>query len=177
MKIVAGMHVSLDGVVEAPERWSFDYYCDEVGQSIKSRRDATDVLLLGRNTYQEFAAIWPSQHGEVADFMNGTPKLVASTTLTSVDWSGADLIEGDVAAALTTLKQQPGRNITITGSATLVRSLIAAGLVDELHLMVCPIVLGSGRRLFDGAGARVPLRLAAAETFPTGVAHLTYQPA
>ncbi|WP_238012030.1 dihydrofolate reductase family protein [Dactylosporangium sp. AC04546] len=176
MKIVAGMHVSLDGVVEAPERWSFDYYCDEVGQSIKSRRDATDVLLLGRNTYQEFAAIWPGQHGEVADFMNGTPKLVASTTLTSVDWSGAGLIDGDVVAALTALKQQPGRNITITGSAGLVRSLITAGLVDELHLMVCPVVLGSGKRLFDGVGARVPLRLAASETFPTGVAHLTYQP-
>lgn len=193
-KIVAGLHMTLDGVIESPEKWSFDYYCDEVGQSIKDRRDATDTLLLGRTMYQEFAAIWPGQTGEVADFMNNTPKLIASTTLTSVDWAGSTLIDGDVAAALTALKRQPGRNITITGSATLVRSLIGAGLLDELHLMVCPIALGRGKRLFDnganggagddagvddngGTGGRVPLRLAGSEAFPTGVVHLTYQPA
>ncbi|MGW0810406.1 dihydrofolate reductase family protein [Nonomuraea sp. NPDC002799] len=176
-KIVAGLHMSLDGVIESPEKWSFDYYCDEVGQSIKSRRDATDTLLLGRNMYQEFAAIWPGQSGEVADFMNNTPKLVASTTLTSVDWAGTTLIDGDVVATLTALKQQPGRNITITGSATLVWSLIGAGMLDELHLMVCPIVLGNGKRLFDESAGRVPLQLAGSETFPTGVVHLTYQQA
>jgi dihydrofolate reductase len=175
-KIVAGLHMSLDGVVESPEQWSFDYYCDEVGQSIKSRRDATETLLLGRQTYQEFAAIWPGQSGEVADFMNNTPKLVVSTSLTSVDWSGATLLEGDVATALRALKDQPGGNITVTGSATLVRSLVSAGVLDELHLMICPIVVGAGKRLFAD-GARTPLRLAASETFPTGVAHLTYHPA
>ena len=176
-KIVAGLHMSLDGVIESPEKWSFDYYCDEIGQSIKSRRDATDTLLLGRTMYQEFAAIWPGQSGEVADFMNGTPKLVASTTLTSVDWAGSTLIEGDVVAALAALKEKSGRNITITGSATLVRSLIRAGMLDELHLTVCPIVLGSGKRLFDDVGGRVPLQLADSQAFPTGVVHLTYQPA
>jgi dihydrofolate reductase len=176
-KIVAGLHMSLDGVIESPEKWSFDYYCDEIGQSIKSRRDATDTLLLGRTMYQEFAPIWPGQSGEVADFMNNTPKLVASTTLTSLDWAGATLIDGDVVAALTALKQQPGRNITITGSATLVRSLVRAGMLDELHLLVCPIVLGSGKRLFDESGGRVPLRLAGSEAFATGVVHLTYQQA
>ncbi|GAA1547238.1 dihydrofolate reductase family protein [Dactylosporangium maewongense] len=174
-KIVAGLHMSLDGVVESPERWSFDYFCDEVGQSIKDRRDATGTLLLGRQTYEEFAKIWPGQSGEIADFMNHTPKLVASTTLTSVDWAGSTLLEGDVAAALTALKRQEGGNITVTGSATLVRSLLVAGVLDELHLLVCPIVLGAGKRLFDGS--RVPLRLAASETFPTGVVHLTYGPA
>jgi dihydrofolate reductase len=176
-KIVAGLHLSLDGVISSPEKWSFDYYCDEVGQSIKSRRDATDTLLLGRTTYQEFAAIWPGQQGEVADFMNNTPKLVASTTLTSVDWAGSTLIDGDVVAALTALKQQPGGNITITGSATLVRSLVCAGVLDELHLMICPIVLGAGERLFADAGGRAPLTLRGSEVFPTGVVHLTYQPA
>jgi dihydrofolate reductase len=176
-KIVAGLHMSLDGVIESPEKWSFDYYCDEIGQSIKSRRDATDTLLLGRTMYQEFAAIWPGQSGEVADFMNNTPKLVASTTLSSVDWAGSTLIDGDVVAALTAFKQQPGRNITITGSATLVRSLIGVGMLDELHLMVCPIALGSGKRLFDEKGGRVPLKLAGSEAFPTGVVHLTYQQA
>lgn len=176
-KIVAGLHMSLDGVIESPEKWSFDYYSEEVGQSIKSRRDATDTLLLGRNMYQEFAAIWPGQTGEVADFMNNTPKLVASTTLTSVDWSGSTLIDGDVVAALNVLKKQPGRNITITGSATLVRSLARDGVLDELHLMVCPIVLGTGKRLFDETMGRLPLTLAGSETFSTGVVHLTYRPA
>ena len=174
-KIVAGLHMSLDGVIESPEKWSFDYYCDEVGQSIKARRDATETLLLGRTMYQEFAAFWPGQSGEVADFMNNTPKLVASTTLTSVDWSGATLIEGDVVTALTALKEKPGGAITITGSATLIRSLLRAGLLDELHLMVCPIVLGTGKRLFDETNGRVPLQLAGSESFPTGVVHLTYE--
>jgi dihydrofolate reductase len=176
-KIVAGLHMSLDGVIESPEKWSFDYYCDEIGQSIKSRRDATDTLLFGRTMYQEFAAIWPGQSGEVADFMNNTPKLVASSTLTSVDWAGSTLIDGDVVTALTALKQQPGRNITITGSATLVRSLAGADMLDELHLMVCPIVLGGGKRLFDESSGRVPLELADSESFPTGVVHLTYRQA
>ncbi|WP_433064746.1 dihydrofolate reductase family protein [Dactylosporangium sp. CS-033363] len=174
MKIVAGLHVSLDGVVESPERWSFDYFCPEVGASIKARRDATELLLLGRNTYREFAAIWPGQQGEVADFMNGTPKLVASTTLTDLGWGEAALTD---LADLRARKDKPGGNITVTGSATLVRSLVLAGLADELHLMVCPVVLGAGKRLFDDVGGRAPLRLLASETFPTGVAHLTYGPA
>jgi dihydrofolate reductase len=106
--------------------------------------------------------------------MNNTPKLVASTTLTSVDWSGATLIKGDVVPALSDLKEQPGGNITITGSATLVRSLIGAGLLDELHLMVCPTALGQGKRLFDGLPQRALLKLADSEAFPTGVVHLTY---
>lgn len=176
-KIVAGLHMSLDGVIEAPEKWSFDYYCDEVGQSIKSRRDDTDILLLGRTMYQEFAAFWPGQSGEVADFMNNTPKLVVSTTLTAVDWAGSTLVEGDVEKALTELKQQPGGNITIVGSATLVRSLIRAGLLDELHLMICPTVLGRGKRLFDGLDERAMFQLAGSESFPTGVVHLTYEAA
>ena len=177
-KIVAGLHMSLDGVIESPEKWSFDYYCDEVGQSIKSRRDATGTLLLGRRTYEEFAGVWPGQSGEIADFMNNTPKLVASTTLTSAEWAGSTLLEGDVATALTALKQDPDLpegNITITGSATLVQSLVYAGVLDELHLLVCPIVLGTGKRLFAGTG-RAPLRLAGSAAFSSGVAHLTYQP-
>lgn len=173
-KIVAGLHITLDGVIEAPEKWSFDYYCDEVGQSIKARRDATETLLLGRRMYQDFAAFWPGQSGEVADFMNKTPKLVASTTLESADWENSELIQGDLVAALTALKEQPGGTITITGSATLLRSVLRAGLLDELHLMVCPIVLGEGRRLFDGPTGRVPMKLTASETFPTGVVHLAY---
>jgi dihydrofolate reductase len=175
-KLVAGLHISLDGVIEAPERWSFDYHCDEVGQSIKARRDATGVLLLGRNTYEEFAKIWPGRSGEIADFMNGTPKLVASRTLTSAGWAGSDVIDGDVPAALEKLKRADGGNITITGSASLVRSLVPTGLIDELHLMVCPVVVGAGKRLF-AEGGRTPLRLDGSETYPTGVVHLTYGPA
>jgi dihydrofolate reductase len=173
-KIVAGLHITLDGVIEAPEKWSFDYYCDEVGQSIKDRRDATGTLLLGRIMYEQFAAFWPGQSGEVADFMNKTPKLVASTTLESVDWENSELIDGELGTALAALKEQEGGNITITGSATLIRSVMRAGLLDELHLMVCPIVLGEGKKLFDETTGRVPMKLAASETFPTGVVHLAY---
>ena len=176
-KIVAGLHMSLDGVIEAPEKWSFAYFNKEVGASIKSRIDATDTLLLGRNTYQEFAAHWPGQSGDIADFMNNTPKLVASRTLSSADWQNSTLIDGDVVEALADLKQKPGKNITISGSPALVRSLVSAGALDELHLLVCPIVLGSGKRLFEDMSGHVPLTLAGAETFQTGVAHLTYRPA
>lgn len=176
-KIVAGLHMTLDGVIEAPDKWSFAYFNEEIGKSIQARIDATDTLLFGRQGYQEFAAVWPGRDGAIADFMNNTPKLVASTTLTQVTWSNSTLIKGDLIEALTTLKQQPGRNITVSGSATLVRFLVQAGALDELHLTVCPIVLGTGKRLFERMDGEVPLKLAASESFQTGVVHLTYQPA
>jgi dihydrofolate reductase len=109
--------------------------------------------------------------------MNNTPKLVVSTTLETVDWQPATLIAGNVVEALSKLKQQPGKNINVVGSATLVRSLLREGLLDELQLLVCPIILGSGRRLFEGGSDEVPLKLADAKTFSGGVLYLTYHPA
>jgi dihydrofolate reductase len=178
-KIVAGLFVSLDGVFEAPETWHFPYFNDEMSEAVASQMAAADTLLLGRRTYEEFAAYWADKGSEVelADQLNGMPKLVASTTLETVEWQNSSLIEGDVAVALRRLKQQPGRDISISGSGMLVRSLLADGVLDELRLLVHPIVVGSGKRLFDDVAGRVPLKLVESRTFSTGVLYLTYVPA
>jgi dihydrofolate reductase len=179
-KIVAGLFISLDGVIEAPDQWHFPYYNDEMGEEVGSQMAAADTMLLGRVTFQEFAGYWPHQGSDVeaADYMNNTPKLVVSTTLNSVDqWQNSTLIKGNVTEELSKLKQQPGRNIGITGSATLVRSLLRDGLLDELRLLVHPIVVGHGKRLFAENGTQTPLKLVDSKTFSTGVLYLTYQPA
>jgi dihydrofolate reductase len=178
-KIVSALQMSLNGVVEAPERWVFPhgYSNEEVEQEIGSSMATSDAMLLGRVTYEEFAGYWPQQTGDIADFMNATPKLVVSTTLRAAEWQNSTVINGDLAEELTRLKQRPGKSINVVGSATLVRSLLREGLLDELKLLVCPILLGGGRRLFDGGDAEVPLRLADAKTFSTGVQSLTYTPA
>ncbi|MCI3928592.1 dihydrofolate reductase family protein [Streptomyces sp. AN091965] len=174
--IVTGLFISLDGVVEAPETWHFPYMNDEMGAAVGEMYAGADTLLLGRKTYESFAAVWPQQSGEMADAINGIRKLVASTTMTSADWNNSAVIEGDVVTAVKELKQQPGGNITLTGSIGLTRTLIAAGLVDELRLLVHPIVLGTGTRLFPEGSERVPLRLTRSTTFSTGVLDLSYQP-
>jgi dihydrofolate reductase len=179
-KIVAGLFISLDGVVESPDQWHFTYFNDEMGREIGSQMAAADTLLLGRRTYEEFAAYWPDKTGDddpMANYMNNTPKLVVSRTLDSVEWRNSTLITGNVAEELRGLKQQPGKNISITGSATLVRSLLRDGLLDELRLLVHPIVVGTGRRLFEDGSDRVALKLVEARTFSTGVLALTYEPA
>jgi dihydrofolate reductase len=179
-KIVAGLFISLDGVYEAPETWHFPYFNDEMGEAVGAQMAESDCMLLGRVTYEEFAAYWPNQTsdgeaGEMAGFMNETPKYVVSSTLTNTAWKNTTLIDGSNAAEeLTRLKQRPGKDISITGSATLVRSLLRDGLLDELRLLAHPIVVGHGKRLFDD-GARVPLTLADSRTFSTGVLALTYQ--
>jgi dihydrofolate reductase len=177
-KIVAGLFMSLDGVVEAPDKWHFPYFNDEMGAAVGEQMAANDTMLLGRRTYQEFASYWPQQDSSVepADFMNGTPKLVVSTTLgPDLEWENSTLV-GDV-SELVKIKEQDGRNIGITGSPTLVRSLLAEGLLDELTLLVHPIVIGSGKRLFQDMAGQVPLTLLDAATFRTGVQKLTYGPA
>ena len=174
--ITAGLFMSLDGVVEAPEAWHFPYFNDEMGEAVASQMAAADTILLGRRTYEQFAAYWPNQGDEVplATVMNGTQKLVASTTLESVAWQNSRLIKGDVAAELRRLKEQPGRNIAITGSINLVRSLLRAGVLDELRLLVHPIVVGRGRRLFEDEPESLPLKLIDSQSFRTGVLSLTY---
>lgn len=176
-KVVAGLFVTLDGVTEAPERWQGPYMNQEVGQALAERMAASDTILLGRRTYQEWASFWPHQGRDnpFAAHINAAPKLVASTTLNRVDWANASLIEGNVAEALADLKQQPGKDISVNGSATLVRSLIASGTLDELSLLVHPIVVGGDRRLFDGV-APVELHLVEAKPFANGVVSLTYRP-
>jgi dihydrofolate reductase len=180
-KVVASELVSLDGVMEAPEKWHFPYFNDEMGEAIGAAMAEADVMLFGRVTYEEFAAFWPSQSGEdqeFADYMNNTPKYVVSTTLEEpLEWNNSTLINGDVAEEIATLKQQPGKDISISGSGALVRSLLAEDLLDELRLMVHPIVVGSGKRLFGEGSDQKALRLVDSKTFGTGVLYLTYQPA
>ncbi|MEU4508206.1 dihydrofolate reductase family protein [Nonomuraea wenchangensis] len=176
-KITAGLFVALDGVVEAPETWHFPYLNEEMSAAVGQMYAEADTLLLGRVTYEAFAAVWPHQTGELAEAINGIRKLVASTTLTTVAWSNAALIEGDVVAAVKELKEQPGGAVTLAGSISLVRTLLRAGLLDELRLLIHPLVAGAGQRLFPDDTTPVPLKLTRSATFTTGVLDLTYQPA
>jgi dihydrofolate reductase len=174
-KIVSGLFISLDGVIEDANEWTGPWFNQEVGQAVGSMIAAQDAMLLGRVTYDEFAAHWPQQTGEMADAMNGTVKYVVSGTLKSADWQNSSLIRGDHAAAeIAALKQQSGKNIGMTGSATLVGWLLREGLLDELHLLVFPVVLGHGKRLFASPDGKVPLKLLDSATYQTGVVHLTY---
>ncbi|MFI6803319.1 dihydrofolate reductase family protein [Streptosporangium canum] len=176
-KIVAGLFMSLDGVVEAPEKWHFPYLNEEMGAAVGSMHAEADTLLMGRVTYETFAAVWPHRTGELADQINGIRKLVVSTTLAKADWQNSTLIDGDVIAALSALKRQPGKCINLSGSINLTRALLAAGLIDRLRLLVHPIVLGAGQRLFPEGTGVVPLKLIRSVAFTTGVMDLTYQPA
>lgn len=179
-KIVAGLFISLDGVYESPDQWHFPYFNDEMGSAVDEQMAAADAMLLGRVTYEEFAGFWPQQSNDeldMADYMNQTPKYVVSNTLDTLDWQNSTLVSGDIRAELTRLKEEPGKNIGITGSGTLVRSLLRDGLLDELRLLVHPIVVGSGKTLFPDGSGQTPLQLVDAQTFSTGVLYLTYQPA
>jgi len=176
-KIVANFFISLDGVVERPDRWHFPYFNEEMGEVVGGGMATSDVMLLGRTTYEEFAGYWPSQSNDVpgAEHMNGVRKVVVSTTLGRADWHNSTIVR-DV-QELRALKEQPGKEIGTVGSATLVRSLIRAGLLDELRLLVHPIVVGKGAKLFEEGMGQVPLKLVASRTFSTGVLYLTYAPA
>lgn len=176
-KINAGLFVSLDGVVEAPDTWTGPYFSPEVGQAVGALMAANDTLLLGRVTYEGFAQAFGAQSGGVADQMNNMAKAVVSTTLDRADWQNSTVISGDVAAGITRLKQQPGKDIGMSGSATLVAWLLRQDLLDQLDLLVFPIVVGRGKRMFAADGDQVPLRLTASQAFGNGVLHLTYRPA
>jgi dihydrofolate reductase len=179
-KIVAGLFISLDGVFEAPDQWHFPYFDDAMGEAVDAQMKASDAMLLGRVTYEEFAGYWPQQDPaevDIAAYMNDTPKYVVSNTLDTLDWQNSTLITGNVVEELTRLKEQPGKNISIVGSGTLVRTLLRDGVLDELRLLVHPIVVGSGKHLFPEGNEQEPLKLVDSQTFDTGVVYLTYEPA
>jgi dihydrofolate reductase len=179
-KLVAWELVSLDGVMESPEEWAFSYSNDEMEEANAAGMASSDAMLLGRVTYETLAAFWPNQPAgtPMVDYINSVPKFVVSGTLEEpLEWQNSTLIKGNVAEGITELKRQPGKYITIIGSGILVRSLLRDGLLDELGLMVHPIVLGSGKRLFADEGDRKPLELVDSKTFSTGVVYLTYKPA
>ena len=175
-ELTASFFISLDGVVDSPQDWHFPYMDDEMMRAVRAGINA-DTILLGRRTYEEWAAYWPHQpsDGGLADHINGTPKLVASKTLERLEWANASVISGNVVEALTGLKRGSGGGISITGSGTLVRSLLEAELVDELRLLVHPIVVGRGKHLFEYGSEPKGMRLAAAEVFHNGVLDLSYQ--
>lgn len=164
-----------------PERWNSPYFNDEMAGAIGAAMAEADAMLIGRVTYEEWAAYWPSRgsdgQGEMAGYMNNTPKFVVSTTLQEpLEWSNSTLIEGGLAEGIAELKRRPGKDISVLGSGALVRSLLAQGLLDELRLMVHPVVVGSGKRLFEEGGDQRALTLVDSETFTTGVLYLTYRP-
>lgn len=185
--IVVSEFVTLDGVMEAPGGeehpdgkggWTMRFFNEEAGAFKYEELSAAAALLLGRITYEHFAAAWPTMSDEqgFAERMNGLPKLVASTTLTEpLEWN-ATLLAGDLAAAVRAAKAQLDGDILVFGSAKLVGSLVEHGLVDEYRLMVFPVVLGSGKRLFPDGIDVTDLKLVDTKTTSTGVAILTYRP-
>lgn len=178
-KVVVSEFVTLDGVMETPNQWHFPYWSDEMGKYKGDELFASDALLLGQLTYEGFAAAWPSVTDEEGGAeMNGYPKHLVSTTLEEpLDWNNSTLIKGDVAEGVAEFKQQSGKDIPVFGSAALVNTLVEQDLVDEYRLMVHPIVVGSGKRLFEDGIETKSLELVETKTFDSGVVVLTYQPA
>ncbi|HEY2795598.1 MAG TPA: dihydrofolate reductase family protein [Micromonosporaceae bacterium] len=178
-KIIVAEFISLDGVVEAPDAWHFPYQNEEMFGAMWALIAEADTMLLGRVTYQSFAAAFGNAPADdpVAGQMNKPAKIVVSATLTEPTWHNSTVLTGDVVAGVTALKEQPGETILVTGSTRLVRTLLTAGLVDEVNLMVHPIVVGKGERLFAGDGPQIPLRLISSATFGTGVLHAVYRTA
>lgn len=178
-KIKSYFFISLDGVVESPDKWHFRYFDDEMGAAVGAGFATTDALLMGRVLYGEWAAYWPEHADEpFGDVMNSIKKYVVSNSLQATEWQNSEIISGDVARQLAGIKARDGGDITMSGSPTTVRWLLRDGLLDELHLLVHPIVVGGGlARLFPPNEPGTALELLAAQTFKTGVLNLSYAPA
>jgi dihydrofolate reductase len=185
-KVVASEFVSLDGVMEDPS-WTFQFSSEEQEKFKFDELTASDALLLGRVTYDGFAAAWPNmmeqyrgprqaELGEYADMMNGYPKFVVSTTLEEAGWNNSTLIKENLVEEVSRLKRQPGKDVLIFGSGDLVNTLMQYDLIDEYRLMIFPIIVGSGKRLFEGGGDQKVLRLVDSKMFGSGVV-LFYRPA
>ncbi len=186
-KLVVTEYVTLDGTMEDPGGgetgpyggWSFQFWNDEAWKFKFDELFAADALLLGRVTYEGFAKAWPVQKDEVgfADRMNGLPKYVVSTTLAKAEWNNSHIIRSNVPEAVANLKQQPGQDILVAGSAKLVQTLAQHDLVDEYRLMVHPILVGGGKRIFGDRLNRKVLKLMEARPFSSGSVILSYQSA
>jgi dihydrofolate reductase len=180
-KVVSGLFISLDGVVESPNEWQFEFD-EEMGAALTTTLETTDTVLLGRVTYTEWAAYWPTvtggEDGEFANWINNSAKYVASTTLDNVgDWANSTLISGDLATAVKELKAGEGKGIAVTGSPGLVRSLVEQDLLDELMLVIHPVIAGEGRKkLFADDAPLKKLELVSARPTSSGVVIATYRP-
>lgn len=177
-RIIANFFIAADGVVESPDQWHFPYFDDEMGAAIGADADTTKAFLMGRTLYQEWSSFWPAQPADdpFASFLNDIPKYVLSNSLTEATWTNSTIVPGDGAvAAIGALKDRTDGDITMSGSATTVRWLMAHGLLDVLGLMVHPIAVGKGQRLF-AEGTTQPLRLVSCTPFGSGVLHTVYAP-
>jgi dihydrofolate reductase len=178
-KIKSYFFISLDGVVESPDQWHFPYFNDEMGAAVGAGAEGVDAYLMGRVLYEEWAAYWPEHADEpFGEVLNSTKKHVVSDTLRSAEWENSEILSGDVASKVAELKAQDGGDIAMSGSATTARWLLREGLLDELHLLVHPLVVGGGMaRLFPPDEPQARLELLSSETFETGVLNLAYAPA
>ena len=176
-KIVAGMFITLDGVVEAPEKWNPPFYNQEMTEAVQGQLATCDTHLYGRRSYELFRSVFTGPHAKQiphAPLMTEAQKVVVSTTLTDVDWGPTEVISSDVVTRLAALKRQPGNDINVGASGTLVRFLLKEGLLDELRFLLHPIVVGAGRHLFEDGNTQVGLKLLGSTTFTTGVVYLRY---
>jgi len=178
-KIKSYFFISLDGVVESPDKWHFPYFNDEMGAAVGSSFDTADAVLMGRVLYDEWAAYWPQNADQpFGDVINDIQKYVVSSTLEAAEWKNTEVLSGDPAGKLRELKARDGGDIAMSGSGTTVRWLLREGLLDELNLLVHPIAVGAGlARLFPPDEPTVPLELLSSEAFSTGVLNLSYGPA
>jgi dihydrofolate reductase len=184
-RIVVTEFVSLDGVMEDPGGseefryggWTFEFDPEGFGKFKTDETMQSDALLLGRVTYEGFAAAWPSQEGEFADKFNSMPKYVVSSTLRDPEWTNSHVISGDVVEEVSKLRQRVGGDLVVHGSARLVQTLLDHDLVDELRLMVYPVVLGAGKRLFGETSDKKRFQLAESRTIGDGVTTFVYRPA
>ena len=177
-QIVSNFFISLDGVVESPDQWHFPYFDEAMGEIVGEGMQTTTAFLMGRKLYDEWSTYWPEQSPDepFSGFINGMPKYVLSTTLTNPTWQNTTVISDDVAAGVQAVKDGTSGVVAMSGSATTARWLIARGLLDELNLLVHPIAVGSGQRLFEDT-TTYPLRLLSSRALDTGVLHLRYAPA
>ena len=183
-KIIAQLFVSLDGVVEAPDQWHFPYFNEEMGAAVSASLGKADTMLFGRKTYDSFAGAWPEREAageEDAGFarkLGDARKFVVSNKPLEFTWRNSQQLQGDLVDAVTALKNEPGDGtIGMSGSVSVVRQLLAAGLLDELHLLMHPIAVRKGMRLFDEGEPPIALTLISSQTFRTGVLNLVYAPA
>jgi dihydrofolate reductase len=177
-KVIASTYATLDGRVDDLQEWVAPYDSDAVARYHSDLLANSDGLLLGRRTYEIFAAIWPPRSGKLpyADKINSMAKYVASTTLRDLEWENSHLIEGDVAEGVAKLKQQPGQDLVVYGGGALTHSLLEHDLIDEYRILVHPVLLGKGGSIFKDGAQRVNLDLVDTTVIPPGVAILTYQP-
>ena len=174
-KLVASMLMALDGVVENPQMWTVQFRSEESQNYKFDELFASDALLLGRITYQDFVAAWSGVPGAYGERINSMPKYVPTTTLQEAEWN-ATFIKDNIVEEVTRLKQESGQDIVIFGSVELIHSLMQEDLIDEYRLMVFPIVVGNGKRLFHGESQRKEFKLVQSHTFGSGVVVLTYEP-